>query len=138
MPLDPLTTETAEKVAVLISKVWSDPALAEKYAADPFKVLPDFGLQDLAEAPIIPQKPDSFNNVDLGAKAAFASASSLSTVSCPCTAFTASCANCATSAVVNPDINLLTKMADSPEARATARQMMSSWNVQVAITPPGK
>ena len=118
---DTWSADESRQLAVVIARLWSDPALAEAYRRDPEAVLGGAGITLRGRAaPEIPAKPD-----DLGAQsttnslAMSSSASSLSCATCPCTGCTASCA-CCTSVKAEPQMDSIMKLAEDPVGREQA------------------
>jgi putative thiazole/oxazole-modified microcin (TOMM)-like peptide len=54
--IDTVTVEQDWRFAELIAQTWTDPTLADRYAADPCAVLAEFGLTvtDRTAAPLLP------------------------------------------------------------------------------------
>ncbi|HEY7874859.1 MAG TPA: hypothetical protein VIG64_07020 [Actinomycetota bacterium] len=126
--------EESRKLAVLIARTWADPALAERYRNSPGDVLAGAGI-DLAgrAAPDLPGRPVSLDVKGTENIPEFSSASSFSTVSCPCTACTASCAG--PGLVQEMPASAILRLAEDPEGRAAARKMAESWGVKIDIHP---
>jgi hypothetical protein len=136
MATDHYTADESRKLAVLIARIWANPQLASEYQRDPTAVLGGAGVNLAGRAvPEIPEKPAELAAQAVVRGGVSSSASSASTITCPCTGCTASCACCNESVkVLGPDSATLLKLADSPEARAQARKLTSSWGLNVTIT----
>jgi hypothetical protein len=124
--------DESRKLAVLVARAWSDPHLAATYRANPAAVLSGAGINlgDRA-APTLPDRPSELGSQDLAKAASFSSASSVSTVSCPCSAFTASCAGPAAveAASLDRQTAMIAKLAEDPAGREQARRMAAAWSV---------
>jgi hypothetical protein len=124
------TAEESRNLAVLIARIWADPQLADEYQRNPEAVLSGAGIKLSGRAvPTIPEKPAELAALSQ-ARVAADSASSLSTITCPCTGCTASCSKACAVAV---DTGALQKLADSPESRAQARKLMAAWGVNLNV-----
>jgi hypothetical protein len=133
---DRFTADESRKLAVLIARVWADPALAKEYENAPEAVLSGAGINLAGRStPSIPERPGDLSNQMAGAGggSSFSSASSVSCATCPCSGCTASCA-CAQEDF-RPQIEAIMKLADSPDARAQARKMMAAWDIKLSIQP---
>lgn len=93
-----LSDEDRRKFAKIVSQAWSDTDFADRYAAEPYSVLAEHGIEYPATvaAPLLPPKPtgdlslEALEAVAAGAaEGTLGSASSISTIGG--TAFTASC-----------------------------------------------
>jgi hypothetical protein len=136
MAIDKFTLEESRKLAVLIARSWADPALAEQYRVAPEAVLAGSGI-DLhgREAPELPARPADLPTENLPSPASFSSASSLSTVTCPCTGCTASCAGAAPEVLASDQVTAMMKLADDPKGRENARQLTAAWGIDLAVHP---
>jgi hypothetical protein len=136
------SAEESRKLAVLIARTWSNPVLAADYDEDPEAVLRAVGIElgDRA-APEMPERPDELAAQPMAAAASGSSASSFTCASCPCTGCTASCACCLgvaeegkiQSALDTSQIDAILKLAEDPEGRAQARELMSHWDIKLAV-----
>jgi hypothetical protein len=137
MAEDRFTTEESRKLAVLIARSWADPQLGTKYQDDPEAVLAGAGIALAGRtAPELPGRPGELVGGEIGQTArAFSSASSLSTVTCPCTGCTASCAGLEAVAVTEAQFSSMVKLAEEPGSREEARKMTSSWGLSIEIHP---
>jgi hypothetical protein len=123
--------DETRKLAVLMARAWADPQLAANYRANPEAVLSGAGIDLGGRAiPEIPERPSGVAKVDT-AKVATDSASSLSTITCPCSACTASC-HVVAPETLERQMAVLTKLAEDPTARQEARRMTSAWGVPAA------
>ena len=139
MPYDQFTAEESRKLAVLIARSWSDPKLASAYKSSPEAVLSGAGINLAGRAvPDIPEKPAELAAQALVSSGQFAgtsSASSVSTITCPCSGCTASCAGCHSEVLTDfrPDSAALLKLTEDPEARAHARKLTAAWGLSINI-----
>jgi hypothetical protein len=134
MPEEHFTADEARKLAVLIARVWADPQLANEYQRAPEAVLSGAGIHLAGRAvPNIPEKPAELAAQRLVGVGVYSSASSASTVSCPCSACTASCAGL--HEFSTELINSVMKLAESPEGRQQARKMAAAWNINLKLQP---
>jgi len=128
MSKDDFSLDETRKLAVLMARAWADPQLAASYRTNPEAVLSGAGINlGGRTTPEIPERPSGVARVDTAMVAAD-SASSLSTITCPCSACTASCH------IVEPEtlerqLAVLTKLAEDPTARQEARRI--AWGVPV-------
>jgi hypothetical protein len=131
-----MTMEEARQFAVLIARAWADPSLADAYRRDSKAVLSGAGI-DLGDrpAPDLPPKPDELASQTMNSLTLASSASSGSTITCPCTACTASCA-CLKADISETQLEAMMKLADDPKGREAARSLMSTWNVTLGTTAP--
>lgn len=134
MAKEQFTAEESRKFAVLIARAWADPALAEAYESDPAAVLAGSGIMLQGRtAPDLPPKPEDLATTTLKSSADFSSASSISTVTCPCSGCTASCAQpCAASILVGQQ-DAIMHLAEDPKAREQARAMTAAWGINLTI-----
>jgi hypothetical protein len=124
------TAEESRKLAVLIARAWADPQLAGEYRRAPEAVLSGAGINLAGRpAPDLPERPSELAAQRVVSGAAFSSASSLSTLTCPCTGCTASCAGVA-AADLSKHLDSIVKLADSPEGRREARRMTAAWDIK--------
>lgn len=123
-----MTMEEARQFAVLIARAWADPNLADAYQRDPKAVLSGAGI-DLGNraAPDLPPKPDALASQTANL-AVSSSASSVSTITCPCSGCTASCA-CVKADISQTQLEAMMKLAEDPKGREAARSLMATWNV---------
>lgn len=132
MANDLFTADEARKLAVLIARVWSDPKLAGEYARASEAVLAGAGITLAGRAaPEIPEKPAALATQNVVAGPAFSSATSVSTVTCPCSGCSASCACLAVDLRAQTDA--IMKLAADPGAREQARKMTAAWDIKVNL-----
>ncbi len=130
------TADETRKLAVLIARIWANPQLESDYKRDPEAVLWGAGVNLGGRAmPQIPEKPAELAAQNLVAAAEFASASSFSTVTCPCTAFTGSC-HVTDPSTIQPQVDALMKLAEDPAGREQARKLVAGWDLKLGIQPP--
>jgi hypothetical protein len=85
-------------------------------------------------APPLPERPaDLPADNAVTSLASTQSASSLSTITCPCTGCTASCAGLGLVEAQTANIDVMLKLADSPDSRARAREMTASWGLNIDL-----
>jgi hypothetical protein len=138
---DSFSADESRKMAALIARTWANPALAADYQRDPQAVLSGAGVElGNRAAPAIPERPDELSAQPMAMAASGSSASSFSCASCPCTGCTASTACCAGAVAEQPatmldtsHIDAIMKLAEDPAGRAQARQLMSQWDVKLAL-----
>jgi putative thiazole/oxazole-modified microcin (TOMM)-like peptide len=94
-----LSDEDRRKFAKIVARIWSDSEFADRYTAEPYRVLAESGIDypPTVAPPLVPRKPEgelSLEALEAVASAGdtVSSASSISTVG-GC-AFTASCVGC--------------------------------------------
>jgi hypothetical protein len=131
---DRFTTEESRKLAVLVARAWGDPQLAAEYKRDPKAVLSGAGIKLSGRAaPELPEKPAELEMQPMVSSSESSSISSASTVTCPCSACTASCACQAVEQELKPQLEAMMKLAEDPEARASARELMASWDIKLSL-----
>lgn len=133
---DTFSMDESRKLAGLIARSWSSPTLTAEYQRDPSAVLSGAGIElGGRTAPPLPERPaDLPADNAVNSLASTQSASSLSTITCPCTGCTASCAGpglVETQTAQNVDAML--KLAENPEGRAKAREMTARWGLNVDL-----
>ncbi len=134
MAEDRFTAEESRKLAVLVARAWDDPQLTAEYERDPKAVLSGAGIKlGGRTAPELPEKPAELEMQPAVASSEASSASSASTITCPCCACTASCACEAIDRELQPQMEAMMKLAEDPEARAQARELMASWDVKLSL-----
>lgn len=138
---DSFSADESRKLAAVIARTWANPALAADYQRDPQAVLSGAGIElGNRSAPSIPERPDELSAQPMAMAASGSSASSFSCASCPCTGCTASTACCAgaiaenqVAALDTSHVDAIMKLAEDPAGRAQARQLMSQWDIKLAL-----
>lgn len=130
---DTFSMDESRKLAGLIARAWSSPTLVADYQRDPSAVLSGAGIElGGRAAPPLPERPAELPAENaVTSRIATSSASSLSTVSCPCTACTASCASPIT--LPQSAIDAMMKLAEDPEGRARAREITARWGLNLDL-----
>jgi len=131
MSKDGFSLDETRKLAVLMARAWADPQLAANYRSNPDAVLSGAGINLGGRGvPEIPERPSGVAKVDTGMVSSN-SASSLSTITCPCSACSASC-HVVAPETLERQLAVLTKLAEDPTARHEARRMTSAWGALTA------
>jgi len=136
MPTSSFTPDESRKLSAVIARTWADADFAALYASAPEAVLAGAGI-DLKgrAAPPIPPRPEALGSAAQLARTDLAadSASSISTITCPCTGCTASTTKIcfASAGITSGHVDAMMKLSEDPAAREQARKMMSSWDVKL-------